>query len=277
LRHYFITALKILSSSYPYGKASLLYCYFKLLINSFLFHRKNHDDRTSSSTSLAENILGNTIRFFNYPELINLFEEIFIYQIYAFESEKKDPFIVDAGSNIGISVLYFKIAYPESRIIAVEPNRESFGLLKENIILNHLPFVTLLNYALSDTAGTSVLYNHPNQGSLTMSLLQSTGKSALETVTTKMLSSYIHNEIELMKLDVEGSEIKIVSDLIHHQKLTLVKKMIIEFHPTITGVTIDPFIETLSQNQFQCTFEKDSLHPKATEIIVHCTRDLQVS
>ncbi len=277
MKHYFKIVLKILTSSYPYGKASLLSCYFRLVFRSFLFYRKNQDAGRSNSTELAEIILGRTIRFFNYPELINLFEEIFIYQTYAFESEKKDPVIVDAGSNIGLSVLYFKKIYPESRIIAVEPNKASFELLRKNIMVNHLTLVTLLNYALSDTEGTAVLYKHPNQGSLTTSLLQSTVKYPLEMVTTKKLSSYIDNEIDVMKMDVEGSEIKIINDLIHHQKLSLVKKMIIEFHPVITGVSIDQFIEKLSQNQYQCTFEKDTLHPKATEFIVHYTRDIQDS
>ena len=41
----------------------------------------------------------------------------FIHQIYHFESGRKDPFIIDGGSNIGVSILYFKQLYPAARIV----------------------------------------------------------------------------------------------------------------------------------------------------------------
>jgi FkbM family methyltransferase len=42
------------------------------------------------------------------------------------------PLIVDAGANIGASVLFFRWRYPAARIIAIEPEPANFDLLRRN-------------------------------------------------------------------------------------------------------------------------------------------------
>jgi FkbM family methyltransferase len=44
----------------------------------------------------------------------------------------RKPLILDAGANIGASSLYFSCTYPESVIVAVEPERNNCALLKRN-------------------------------------------------------------------------------------------------------------------------------------------------
>src|SRR5688572_4108026 len=41
-------------------------------------------------------------------------------------------FIVDAGANIGLAAVFFANKYPESEIVALEPDESNFRLLKEN-------------------------------------------------------------------------------------------------------------------------------------------------
>jgi FkbM family methyltransferase len=42
------------------------------------------------------------------------------------------PLIIDAGANIGASVVYFAHVYAESRILAIEPERNNCALLRKN-------------------------------------------------------------------------------------------------------------------------------------------------
>src|SRR5262245_52007081 len=42
------------------------------------------------------------------------------------------PFILDAGANIGASVCWFAISFPESHIVAFEPDAPNFDLLRRN-------------------------------------------------------------------------------------------------------------------------------------------------
>lgn len=42
------------------------------------------------------------------------------------------PLIIDAGANIGASVLFFRWRYPQARIIAIEPEPDNYRLLRRN-------------------------------------------------------------------------------------------------------------------------------------------------
>ena len=42
------------------------------------------------------------------------------------------PLIVDAGANIGASVVYWGLNYPQSKIVAIEPNADNVNLLRAN-------------------------------------------------------------------------------------------------------------------------------------------------
>jgi FkbM family methyltransferase len=42
------------------------------------------------------------------------------------------PLIVDAGANIGASVVWFALNYPQSHVVALEPDYENFKLLCDN-------------------------------------------------------------------------------------------------------------------------------------------------
>lgn len=45
----------------------------------------------------------------------------------------RKPIIVDAGANIGISTIWFTTAFPEARVIAIEPDPGNFALLRTNV------------------------------------------------------------------------------------------------------------------------------------------------
>ena len=56
--------------------------------------------------------------------LLFLNHELFGLEIYKFNSEKTEPFIIDCGANIGLSVIYFKKLFPKAKVIAFEPIAE---------------------------------------------------------------------------------------------------------------------------------------------------------
>jgi FkbM family methyltransferase len=61
------------------------------------------------------------------------YEEIFRRRVYDFATSTATPRIIDAGANIGISILFFKRLLPNSKIIAFEPDPEIYALLVRNI------------------------------------------------------------------------------------------------------------------------------------------------
>jgi hypothetical protein len=54
------------------------------------------------------------------PSFVWQFKEIFVDEIYKFNSENKEPIIFDCGANVGTSCLYFKQLFPNGKIKAFE-------------------------------------------------------------------------------------------------------------------------------------------------------------
>src|SRR5437899_6062627 len=57
--------------------------------------------------------------------------------------------ILDIGSNIGASVIYFHRQFPDANIFGFEPHPDTFRILQENVA--HLRGVTIFNYGLGAT------------------------------------------------------------------------------------------------------------------------------
>ena len=58
----------------------------------------------------------------------------------------KPKTILDIGSNIGASILYFHRQFPGANIFGFEPHPDTFRILERNVA--HLPGVTIFNYGL---------------------------------------------------------------------------------------------------------------------------------
>src|SRR5207237_2287036 len=57
--------------------------------------------------------------------------------------------ILDIGSNIGASIIYFRRQFPDANIFGFEPHPATFRILHENVA--HLRGVTIFNYGLGAT------------------------------------------------------------------------------------------------------------------------------
>ncbi len=82
-------------------------------------------------------------------------------------TEKVNPFTVDPGSNIGMSILFFKTIYPQARITGFEPSKATCELLKRNIAANGLTRVEVHQAALGMEGSTIEFFVGPEEpGSL---------------------------------------------------------------------------------------------------------------
>ena len=76
------------------------------------------------------------------------FKEIFVDGQYKFLTNNSNPVILDCGANVGLSILYFKMFYPHSKIKAYEPNKYILEYLKTNISNNKLHDVEINDKAI---------------------------------------------------------------------------------------------------------------------------------
>ena len=177
-------------------------------------------------------ILDYRFDFTDYYNFWFLFHEIFLSQDYHFTADTDLPYILDCGSDIGSSILYFKKIFPRAIIDGFEPFDHAFRVLKRNIDVNHLQDVTVHQLALSDRKGSNRLFYDPsNPGSSVRSLYRESAEDAASVaVDTTTLSSYVNRSVDFLKMDIEGAEIAVMQELHDTNKLPLIRKAAIEYH-----------------------------------------------
>ncbi len=187
---------------------------------------------SNKKTDLVQHKIGSyTFYSYTYPVFIELYREIFLKEVYKTELNFHTPFIIDCGANIGFSVLYFKQQYPNAEIWAFEPNPHSFSLLEKNIRENNLQHVRLFNCAVSNVEGLTTFYAPQNKSSLNGSSAQTNLASDKITVQSKKLSKMLTDrKVDLIKIDIEGDETKVIQELDEANLLTVVEEFIIEYH-----------------------------------------------
>jgi FkbM family methyltransferase len=156
-----------------------------------------------------------------------ILQEIFEKEIYAFDINRDDPLIIDAGANIGVSVLYFKKTFPESRIIAIEADPVVSKVLKKNISYQDLTGIEVVEKALwNEITNLSFHQEGADGGRIESGSLNTT------TVETALLSNFLVGEkVDFLKIDIEGAEVKVLKESAVYLKN--VDKMFVEFHSFI--------------------------------------------
>lgn len=157
-----------------------------------------------------------------YGEHKDIFED----RIYHFEAQTPAPVILDAGSCIGMSVLYFKSIYPHARITAFEPDPGMFAVLRRNLERNGASDVRLVNAGLGKEEGTaSFVPDGADGGSMVAG-----GAAAAERVTIQVtkLSSYIDGPVDFLKMNIEGMEGDVFAEI--EPKLRHVRELAFEYH-----------------------------------------------
>lgn len=181
-----------------------------------------------------ERIFSQTIYLGDYAAFVILFEEIFVTGQYFFASSSSAPYIIDGGANIGVSAAYFKTVYPDCRILAFEANERSFALLAKTSEHNKWKNVELYNFGLHRTQGELCFYDYNElAGSLSCGFWQPASAGPPKSVTrvpTVPLSRYVESRVNLLKLDVEGSEHAILKDLEERGKLQQIDQIVLEYH-----------------------------------------------
>jgi len=175
-----------------------------------------------------------TIPFFQYSvttpssdPLLLVFIEEYIEKSYAFKSVRPDPYIIDCGSNIGVSLLFFKHMYPDAQILSIEAGPATLEILKTNIKQNELTDVEVVGGALSNHKGTITFYSLGAGGVGNSSIFK---RGQAVEVPAILLSDLVTKEVDLLKIDIEGAETEVMEDLFQSGKLTMIRQIILEYH-----------------------------------------------
>jgi FkbM family methyltransferase len=187
--------------------------------------------RVRDTGARRETILGMPVYFHNYYWLLEMYEDIFLRRQYEFETEEPAPAIIDAGSNIGLAILFFKRLFPHATVLGFEPDPDAFKLLTRNVEANGLEGVSIRNEALYDGREELDLFGDPSTpGSPQMTTSGNRLPGAVKRVRATRLSEHVTEPVDFLKVDIEGAEGVVLDELKEAGKLPLVGRMAIEYH-----------------------------------------------
>jgi FkbM family methyltransferase len=174
----------------------------------------------------------------SYPDVTSLrwvFGEIFINRDYAPPEGMKVRHIIDAGANVGVATIFFRDLYPDAEIVCFEPDPRAFAYLKHNLETNGIQRVTAHNIGLAESRQRGQLYVNPKGPGTRQSVSRSfadavlPGEEPLELdIELAPLSDYVDRSVDVLKLDVEGSELATLRGA--GDALRLIRSVFMEYH-----------------------------------------------
>jgi FkbM family methyltransferase len=197
---------------------------FPLISKKYISLPEVHRLKYSKNNITSSYLFDKPVQIADKNWFMHSLNEIFIDEVYKFRSISPSPLIIDCGSNIGLSIIYFKKLYPDAKIIGFEPDREIFKKLQSNINVFQLKDVELIESAV--WINNTELSFHQD-GSVGGHI---TDDSAVDTikVQARRLKDYLHQKVDFLKIDVEGAENEIIMDC--SEALENVENIFIEYH-----------------------------------------------
>jgi FkbM family methyltransferase len=149
-------------------------------------------------------------------------KEVFVLDVYRTSLIRKNDIVLDIGACTGdFCIIASNKVGPTGAVIALEPDRENFELLKFNIKRNKCENVRALNIGVGKEEDRdreiTAPFGKPSRGRI----------STLEAILDKV---GINKKINFIKMDIEGAEVDVISKSINTIKQSDVVS--IEFHST---------------------------------------------
>lgn len=182
---------------------------------------KRQEDKTVKKLSFGPF----SISYIRPYELLHTYRDLFENELYRFTSDKESPLIIDCGSNIGVSVIYYKQLYPKARIIAFEPDQGNFQVLTTNVKSNGFTGIELNEAAVWVTNGEITFESSESEASHITE--NSAGSHKVRSVRLNDLLR-AEAEVDFLKVDIEGAEWAVIKDCA--ENLHKVKNLFLEYH-----------------------------------------------
>jgi FkbM family methyltransferase len=222
----FVTQYRAIVSHYtPKNATAVLRTYLTMLVmNRFV----------GKGAAGSVRLLSSTYTYSKRASLYGMFREIFIDQNYYIPPTDKPLTIIDCGTNIGVSLLYFRTQAPNATITAFEPNPHTYQIVQTNVKTNNLN-VTIHPVGLGQAKTTATFYTDSKDlasqsGSTTGHLATKNYELTSLMVDIEPLSTYITGPVDILKLDVEGAEGEVLTELADSDTLRHIKQIFIEYH-----------------------------------------------
>jgi len=169
-----------------------------------------------------------------------VFKQVFVDQEYQspisyFEKNNIDlNTVIDAGANIGLTSIYIKQHFPNAKIACIEPDHENIALLKYNL----QPFIEDKSIKTHHAGllgksglGLSITQDFRGGNDWAKQVEVTDSSNDLKSITVNdILDQNSFNNIDLLKIDIEGAETFLLEKNTDLDFLKVTKVIAIEIH-----------------------------------------------
>jgi FkbM family methyltransferase len=163
----------------------------------------------------------------------SIFWQIFGDREYRCLDDVKDAgLIIDCGANVGYSSAYFLTRFPNSHVVAVEPDSNNFDLLKSNLTPYGGRCRVVKSAIWSKPVGLvldEATLSGPECSRKVREARAEEKPLVIATDIRHLLKESGFDRISILKIDIEGSELELFSSN-YHEWLPLVDRLVIELH-----------------------------------------------
>jgi FkbM family methyltransferase len=178
-----------------------------------------------------------------------VFWQIFVEKELDLDYKIEPKLIIDGGANIGASTLWFAKKFPSAQIIAVEPEESNFKILQKNC--GALPNVKLIKAALWNK-NTELKIKNIGLGKWGFAVVEAKPDDK-KKITAIMIDNILADsgleEIDILKLDIEGSEKELFESGFENW-LGKTKILIIELHEQLRPGAEQEFRSAIAKYNF---------------------------
>jgi FkbM family methyltransferase len=169
--------------------------------------------------------------------------------------------IVDVGAHIGAFAVRAALLFPGARVLALEPVRENFDLLEQNLRRNDCRGVSALNVALAAASGWVDVYLNPkNTAGHSTVLTGVEGRRVQALSFADLFREQKLAEVHLLKVDCEGAEYEILSSEAFAALAERVKNVVFEHH-AVDGQSFEALKSRMEALGFGMTSYKQGYVP----------------
>lgn len=225
----------------PSEKETEGYIFYNFLIQ---FNGEMINESPGSLTALFKNGNNKVIKLRKPPSSdFDVFKQIFYWKEYLpvvecfqehFKPEANSKLIIlDCGSNIGLTSLFFLDYFPNSRIVAIEPEIGNFNSLDFNLDQKSFPQIVKIKGAVwSKNAQIQIVKDFRDKSDWSYRVEETDEADSIKAYSiNQVITEHSLDFIDILKIDIEGSEQEIFTGSdVNLDFLDVTKCLAIEIH-----------------------------------------------
>ncbi|MCE2704093.1 MAG: FkbM family methyltransferase [Bacteroidota bacterium] len=186
------------------------------------------------------------------------FKQVFLEDQYNFKFPLTPSTMLDGGANIGLASVYFAHRFPNTKIVAVEPNEENFKMILKNTV-NYPNVFAKQGGIWNDNKRLAIIDKAAYDNSFMVTeVAENTSDSLPAFSIHSIMQEQGWSTLDVLKLDIEGSEKEVFEKNVE-EWLPHTRMLIIEVHDNMRKGAAKSVFAAISKYDFTFSMHHENL------------------